>query len=191
MVIVAGGLYFLPAGTVRSQEKASPAAQTKINSTEVLSPTPDLSSPKVRVRLALTAWWAAYGDASSKAHILIDKLSTRITAAKAAGNDVSDAENLLQDAQKSLADADTTLNIVQKDNGAAQTRSQFLAVKNEFKSVKIDLQTVSGDSAKIISLLKSYNSATASGKNAKSSRSALPTTPSARANPSNVPVSQP
>lgn len=91
---------------------------------------------------------------------LLDKLQVRIDRAQKAGRDVAGMTTLMSDARAKLADAKSILTQIDGQKGTAATKADFTKIHGEFQAARKDIQGVKEDAAKIIRILKGYNSAT-------------------------------
>lgn len=126
-----------------------------------------------RVRQSVKARWEAYKKAIARTDALLDKLQIRIDRAKEAGEDIAEMETLMADARENLAAASEKLAEIESQKGEDVNKASFLEIHNLFRAITKDLHAVRVDAAKIISLLKSFNSATSNGKNPQATASAV------------------
>jgi predicted nucleic acid-binding Zn-ribbon protein len=89
---------------------------------------------------------------------LFDKLQTNIIKTKASGKNTKELEALLSDSRVKLADARVRLNEAKTLKETAKTKTDYNNIKTKLSAVKTDLTAIRKNVAKIISILKGYNS---------------------------------
>lgn len=118
-----------------------------------------------RVRKALLAHWNVLNKAVERVDKLLGKLQLRIDKAKVAGKDTSEAEKLMAEAKEKLAQAKENLAEIKELKENSVTKDEFTTIRGQIKEIWQDLQVVKQNAAKIIRILKGFNSATSSGQN--------------------------
>lgn len=118
-----------------------------------------------RVRKAAIVRYDVHKKAIEKAEKLLGKLQVRIDSAKQAGKDVSEAERLMADAKTKLGSAKAKLASIEGKKGTAMDKAGFQEIQRLLQGIRQDLHVVRQDAAKMISILKGFNSATSEGKN--------------------------
>lgn len=125
-----------------------------------------------RVRYALVAHWNVLSKAIERSESLLGKLQERINKAEAAGKDVTEAKKLMAEANERLTHAKVSLAKMNELKNNSITKDEFITLRDQMKGIKEDLQVIRKDAAKIISILKGFNSATSSGQNPQATFSA-------------------
>lgn len=118
-----------------------------------------------RVRQATKARWGVLNRMTNRTEALLNKLQERIDKAKIAGKDVTEAENLMADARSKLNEARMILVEFQGKETTAVDKTAFQTIQGKFQAVHKNLNVVRQDGAKIIRILKGFNSATSKGQN--------------------------
>lgn len=123
-----------------------------------------------RVRVAARVRVGIFNRAIGLSERLLNRIQLRINKAQAAGKDIAELNRLMSEAKTSLENAKTTL--VGINGEQTVDKAGFEAIKAKFKAIRQDLQTVRQDAAKMIKILKGFNSATSAGQNSQATSTA-------------------
>ena len=118
-----------------------------------------------RVRQAATARYTNLKRAVELTERLLKKLQIRIDRAQTAGKDVTEANKLMTEAKAKVADAKTRLARVESMKDQAVDKAGYQEIRTEFNAIRADIHQARLLAAKIIRILKGFNSATSSAVN--------------------------
>lgn len=118
-----------------------------------------------RIRKSVEVRYNVFTRAVNHTEILLSRIQIRIDKAQQAGKDITELNSLMADAKAKLADAKTKLDEIKALKGTAVDKEGFLTIQVKFKEIRQDIHIARQDAAKMIRILKGFNSATSQGQN--------------------------